>query len=103
MSHVTKEVSQAQHLLASTHLPDFKYKMGEASRSNMKRKEPYYFDCVVFQVRKCILRVTTLRGLTKGEGGGCSIQTAKEPFLSFQCVRYDIYLAVRRKGCGRHR
>ena len=77
--------------------------MDEAARSDMKRRELYYFDCVVFQVRKCILQVAMSRGLTKGEGGGRSIQIAKKTFLLFQCVRYDIYLAVRREGCRRHR
>jgi hypothetical protein len=97
--YVTCHKKGAQH----PHLPDFIYTMGEVARSNLKQREPYYFDCVVFQVRKCILQVTVSRELTKGEGGGCSIQVAKKPFLSFQCVRYDIYLAARRKGCGRHR
>ena len=65
--------------------------MTQATSPKLRRKDIYYFDLVVFQVRSHTVRMYQRAQLIRAEGGRRTFQSAEESLFDFERIRYDIY------------
>lgn len=79
--------------------------MNQTPGSQLRRSEPYYFDFIVFQVRKAFqfARPSPLMEHNLCKGGRHPFQITKDLLSDFEYIRHNLHFTIRiGAGCRRH-